>query len=145
MISGLLYLKNREKTKVISLENGRIVHVSEGKQKRENYNGMYENIKIGIIKKKTMLICVFCHQKSIYVSFDDKVFKESEISYRRYYIFTRIKKFKAFYKKKCVVNFNYIFKFFNDDPFLGSDFLFSLIEMKRDKARDRKYLIEQWE
>ncbi|TDR14630.1 hypothetical protein [Marinicella litoralis] len=106
-------------------------------------NGWYENFETGVFKKETVLICVFSYQKEMYISFDDKAYKEKDLKFRRYFIFTRIKKFKAYFKGECVKKFNYIYRYLDDHPLDESDFLYELDSIKKN-TEQKNNLLEIW-
>jgi len=144
MIKMILCSPHQDDSKKIIIKyNGEDIAIDKNIEvESKGCNGWFDNIEVGIFKKKKILICIFNYDGKLYVSFDNKVYLESDLTYSRYYIFTRIKHFSVFYKKKCILNFNYIFKYFDDDPLLISDFLYELISIKKEERQ--KNLVDIW-
>ncbi len=144
MTDKKLYLKGNAITHVINLSENQTLCFDGKEDEREHYNGSFDYIDIGIFKKKKLKVGLFCFKGTLYVFFNNKYYKESELKYSRYFIFTRIKKFKAFYQNECIQNFNYIYRYFEDDLYCD-DVFYDLIDIKKNKYERRESLIKLWE
>ncbi len=137
-------LKNKKNDQILIRFNGKVVdYLKDQHIESENSNGWFERFETGVLSKKVMLICIFCYKGEVFVSFEENAYNVKNLRFFRYFIFTRIKRFKAYYKGVCVVSFNYIYRYFEDHPLDESDFLYELDSIIKNHEQ-RKRLKELW-